>query len=191
MMQNQEGSYSIEPWLSVEDRDRAEAELDAIFFASSATQSFADDATRAAFRHRWLGRYLAHYPEWAFVALDRDGHVAGYVVGSIVDPARTPLFDDISYFQALAPLTARFPAQLHVNVSERARSMGLGARLVARFAEEAAQKGVPGVHVVTAHGMRNIAFYERIGFLERGPVSWNGRELVMLGLDLRARPASA
>ena len=43
-----------------------------------------------------------------------------------------------------------------------------------------------GVHVVTARGMRNIRFYERVGFQERGHVLWNGRELVFLARPLNA-----
>lgn len=62
--------------------------IDDIFFQSSNTQSFADEKTRAQFRERWLGRYLIHDPQWAYVALDPDARVAGYLAGCLDDPAK-------------------------------------------------------------------------------------------------------
>ena len=35
--------------------------VEQIFFTSSAVQQFTDDAQRARFRARWLGRYLDHF----------------------------------------------------------------------------------------------------------------------------------
>ena len=37
--------------------------IETIFFASSNVEQFDDAAERAAFRERWLGRYLDHWPE--------------------------------------------------------------------------------------------------------------------------------
>src|SRR5262245_27352804 len=92
----------IHRWQSMPYRDRLLPEIEAVFFQASATQSFAGDSERAAFRERWLGRYLTHYPEYAYIALAPDGTVAGYLVGSLDDPAITPLFSDIGYFARFA-----------------------------------------------------------------------------------------
>lgn len=164
--------------------DGAEAELDRIFFEASATKSFASDEDRARFRHRWLGRYLEHYPAFAYVAVMPEDRVGGYLVGSLDDPAKTPLFSDLGYFQPLAALTACYPAQLHVNLAPEFRSQGIGGALVDRFCADAARAGAAGAHAVTSRGMRNVGFYERQGFTEKGAVAWNGRELVLLGRDL-------
>ena len=59
----------IAKWSELPDRDAATSAIDKIFFAASATQTFADDATRAAFRERWLGRYFTHDPQRVFVAI--------------------------------------------------------------------------------------------------------------------------
>lgn len=174
----------IERWLDIAGPDTQAHALDEVFFTSSAVQSFPDAAARAVFRERWLGRYLRHYPEWAFVARDAEGQVAGYVIGSPDDPALTPLFDDIGYFKEIPHLTRRFPAQLHVNVRADMRGCGLGAGLVETFCAAAARIGLPGVHVVTAEGMRNVRFYEQNGFREEGRFTWNERTLVFLGRTL-------
>ena len=176
----------IETWKDVSGLSGVTAGVDRIFFASSATQSFESDAARAAFRERWLGRYLETFPAWAYVALDADGEVAGYLVGSVDDPAKSGFFDDIAYFKAFSSLTARFPAQLHVNMAPSWRSKRQGAALVERFCQDAGRAGVSGVHVVTSRGMRNIGFYERLGFREAGGLAWDGRELVFLGRDLKS-----
>lgn len=181
-----ERTVTIERWLDAKDRPGVAAGVEQVFFTSSATQSFPDTAERERFRERWLGRFLSRWPEWAYVALDAEDGVAGYLIGCLDDPARTAVFNDIGYFEDLGALTARFPAQLHVNVAVSHRGHGLGAALVDRFAAEAEQAGTHGVHVVTLRGMRNVTFYERLGFSERGSIDWNGRELVFLGRTLDA-----
>ncbi len=45
--------------------------VEEIFLTSSAVQNFTDDAHRARFKARWLGRYLDHFPGSFFVALDQ------------------------------------------------------------------------------------------------------------------------
>jgi len=142
--------------------------LDRIFFDASNTKSFADCAARDAFRERWLGRYLEHYRQWAYVALTSEGAVAGYLVGCLDDPALSPRFADLPYFQVFRLLTARYPAHLHVNVDAAHRGHGIGAALVARFVSEAQQEKSPGVHVVTSRNARNVAFYARHGFAPAG-----------------------
>lgn len=167
-------------------RDRLIAELDHVFFSSSARQSFASAEERAAFRERWLGRYLQHYPQHALAALDKDGHAVGYVIGSLDDPACDPLFADVAAFAHFRTLTERFPAQLHINVDAGWRGHGIGARLVAAFSDMAQSAGAPGVHAISARGMRNVRFYLANGFQERGASVVDGRELLFLGRDLRS-----
>ena len=162
-----------------------EAGIDAVFFEASNVKTFASDQARAEFRERWLGRYLVHDRHLAFVALSKSGEVLGYVAGSLDDPAQAARFSDIGYFAAFKDLTRCYPAHLHVNLRAIARNAGLGSALVAGFVAEAEAAGVPGVHVVTGRGARNIAFYNRNGFLEAGSDGDNGRAVVFLARDLR------
>jgi GNAT superfamily N-acetyltransferase len=115
------------------------------------------------------------------VALDGEGSLVGYIVGSTHDPARSPLFGDIGYFQALAEWTKDFPAQLHVNLLPGWRGFGLGSRLIQTLVNDMARASVPGVHVVTGRAMRNVRYYEANGFAEVAGTTWNGKSLVMLG----------
>lgn len=174
-------AIDIVPLASVRDPARLGPELDAIMFEASATKSFESERVRAEFRERWLGRYLAHDPGEAFLAIAADGTLAGYLVGSLDDPAQNSRFDDIGYFKEIAALTRRYPAHLHVNLAPAFRSAGVGARLVEAFARHAKAAGTPGVHVVTGEGMRNVSFYIRQGFEQIGSVAPNGRTLVVLG----------
>lgn len=159
------------------------SDIDRIFFAASSVRSFRDAVHRAAFRHLWLGRYLAEEPGEAFVALC-DGNVCGYLVGSLADPAPRVAFAELDYFQAFAAETARFPAHLHVNVDDGARGRGVGARLVERFMVHARARGIAGVHIVTGAGMRNVRFYERLDFREVARAPRNGGTVVMLAREL-------
>lgn len=171
----------IRPYPEVKNLPHVEAGLDAVFFESSNVKTFASDAARARFRERWLGRYLEFDSPWVYVALDPGGEVLGYLAGSLSDPARTARFGDIAYFSDFRDLTARFPAHLHVNLAPQARGEGLGSQLVERFVADAAGAGAPGVHVVTSRGARNVAFYNRNGFVEVGSCGEGAREVVFLG----------
>jgi GNAT superfamily N-acetyltransferase len=158
--------------------------IDAVFFQSSNTQSFTDAAARTAFRERWLGRYLTHDPLWAYVAMDDDDRVAGYLVASLDNPAIAPRFSDIPYFAAFKDLTRGYPAHLHVNLAPDRRSGGLGSDLVSTFVADAKRAGAPGVHVVTSRGARNVGFYARNGFSELGQTGEGVREVVFLAREL-------
>jgi GNAT superfamily N-acetyltransferase len=160
--------------------------MDRVFFESSNTQEFADDASRAAFRERWLGRYLTHDSAWAYIVLAGDTTVAGYLVASLDDPATAARFVDIPYFAHFAGLTKAYPAHLHVNLSSAFRNRGIGGELIERFAVDARNAGAVGVHVVTSRGARNIAFYNRNGFAEAGAHGTGGREVVFLARALNA-----
>ncbi len=179
---------SFARWSELVDRSVLVPQLDAIFFEASLTRSFADETTRAAFRERWLGRFLSSNPELAHVALglDADGRrtVLGYLVGALDDPALSPRFGDIGYFASLAGLTAQFPAHLHINLAPAARGQGIGRRLVERFADDVSRAGLPGLHVVTGAGSRNVSFYRRAGLDCAHPFSWSGTDLVLLGRRL-------
>jgi GNAT superfamily N-acetyltransferase len=174
----------IRPYFGLENKTSVLQGIDTVFFQSSNTQTFASDEARAAFRERWLGRYLTNDPGWAYVALTDDGDVAGYLVGSLDDPARTARFFDIPYFSLFEDLTRNFPAHLHVNLAPAHRGGGIGAALVERFAIDASKAGSPGVHVVTSRGARNVGFYNRNGFVERGAAGEGAREVVFLARTL-------
>jgi GNAT superfamily N-acetyltransferase len=161
------------------------ARIDAIFFEASG-RSFPSAPERAAFRERWLGRYLQGGTDTLLLALDAEGAVAGYLVGALQDPAEQERFADIAYFRgSFRELCRRYPAHLHVNLAPAFRNRGLGARLIGAFAARAAAAGAEGMHVVTARSARNVSFYLRCGFAELGSTSFNERDLVFLGKVLR------
>lgn len=165
-------------------RDRLISDIDHVFFSSSQRQSFASAEEKAEFRERWLGRYLRHFPHYAWVALDEKRGIVGYLVGSLDDPARDPLFADLPFFAHFSALTSRYPAQLHVNLDAAWRGRGIGARLIDAFADQARAAGAPGVHVVTSRGARNVGFYLANGFVERRALKSGDTELLFLARDL-------
>jgi GNAT superfamily N-acetyltransferase len=158
---------------------RARADVDAIFY-ETAPRAPADSAARAAFYDVWLGQYLRHEPELAHVALS-DGHIVGYLVGCHTNPAVSPRFASLAYFQTFAAACARYPAHLHINLTEAARGSGTGARLIAACVADAAAAGLPGVHVVTSSSARNVGFYTRNGFAEVAATERGGGRVVFLG----------
>ena len=167
-----------------DDRNAVTAAVDRIFFESSATQRFADAEAKARFRERWLGRYLTHHLEHAFLARDAGGQVLSYIIGAPDDPSRDRLFADLAFYRDFAPLCRAFPAQLHINVAADARDRGVGAALIEHFAAHMASCGASGLHAVTAQASRNRSFYARHGFVQEGSCLWNDHVVVFLGRRL-------
>src|SRR6185312_3804607 len=111
---------TVRRYLDVARNAALDGEIDAIFFESSNTKSFENDAARMAFRERWLGRYLTSEPQFVYLALSPSTKVVGYLVGSMQDQGSDERFRD---------LAKRFPAHLHVNLAPAYRGLGLGGRL--------------------------------------------------------------
>jgi len=176
-----EASVEVRPLatLAPADHFRALGEIDKIFFEASSVQAFATLKERLDFHWLWLGRYLIGEPAEAFVALEA-GHVKGYLVGSLVDPASQDATLGLDYFDTFAPQTARYPANLHINVDQTVRSRGIGERLIKAFEHHATVRRAAGVHIVTGAGMRNIGFYNRLGFREVARTRRGAGHVVML-----------
>jgi GNAT superfamily N-acetyltransferase len=156
---------AIRRYLDVERTPSLDAAIDAIFFEASNTKSFESDEVRAAFRERWLGAYLRDDSRFAYLAMTSAGDVAGYLVGSISDPAsaQSPRSGGGDAFR---DVSREYPAHLHVNVAPAYRSRGIGGRLIDAFIADARRAGAEGVHVVTGTDSPNVRFYDRNGFRE-------------------------
>lgn len=179
-------NVAIVPYSRRAGLPRIERALDEIFFATSVTRDFHDEAARAAFRERWLGRYLVHFPDCVLLAETAAGGTVGYLAGCPDDASRLPFFADVAYYAAFAAACARYPAHLHVNVRQSERGRGVGRALVAAYCTLLATRGVGGVHAVTAAGASAVAFYRRCGFATVAEVTHDGRALVFLGRNLSA-----
>jgi hypothetical protein len=112
-------------WADIPDKGRLTPQIDAIFFESSNTKDFADDGARSAFRERWLGRYLANEPQFAYVALAGDGAPAGYLVGSLLEPVGFEAFADAAW--EYPALFAGAPG-MHIITSADSRNVGFYTR---------------------------------------------------------------
>jgi len=186
------GAVQINPFAVLDgaERDRACREVDRIFFEASSVQSFSDDEHRAAFWWLWLGRYLHEEPEHAFVAQNEESTVFGYLVGSLRDPAPRSEFGELSYFGSFSDQTAQFPAHLHINVASEMRGRKVGEQLVRAFEAHAARQASRGMHVVTGEGMRNVGFYERLGFREVARAKRASSHVVMLAKAIKGASPS-
>jgi hypothetical protein len=51
---------------------------------------------------------------------------------------------------------------------------------------QCARAGLPGVHVITAAGARNVAFYQRCGFDVSVARRWQAKKLLLLAARLSA-----
>ena len=176
--------WTIRPFQQGQRHEVVGAAIEEVFFGTSATPSFPDDAARAAFRERWLGRYLERWPQWCFFAETDAGGVAGYLAGCCDNPATSTDFADHGYYALFDEECRRFPAHLHINVLPEHRGAGVGTDMIAAFAAKCAAQDLPGFHAITADGHRNNAFFERCGLRAEAHGSWNNCSLVLFGRAL-------
>jgi GNAT superfamily N-acetyltransferase len=158
-------------------------QIDAIFFESAATRSFASDAERAAYRDLWLGRYIIHWPETFLIASGPTGEVAGYLAGALFSN-REPLPGPDYYDAFPAALLDAFPAHLHINVRQDHRGRTVGATLIEAFHPLCREYGARGFHAVTLAQSRAATFFTRCGLDQRATANRRGRQLVFLGAAL-------
>ena len=97
--------------------------------------------------------------EWWPVLRERypvrdDGGRAAKLVRLIHEPERTP-----------EAVTRDYPAHLHIDLLERARSRGLGRQLIQGLIDDLRARGIRGVHLgVAAANANAIGFYGHLGF---------------------------
>jgi GNAT superfamily N-acetyltransferase len=160
------------------------ADIDDIFFNSSARRDFSSQEEKQAFRDTSLGRYMEKHRSSFFVALDADGRAVGYLAGCLEDPMTLSHFNDVAYFRSIEDICRDYPAHLHVNIAEGHRNRGLGTALVGRFVAWAKLHSVMGIHLVTSSTARSIPFYRRSGFIQLRTFPWNSGISVCMGRKL-------
>lgn len=163
-------------------------QVEAILLVSANPRRVAAEPSQAAFLDRWLTPYLADYPEQLLLALDeeQEGRVLGVLTGC-PDSLGAEVFRDLHpYYRLFADLHSDYPAHFHINCHPDHRSRGVGSRLVRHFVTLCRGAGLPGVHLVTAPGVRNVGFYRRNGFSDAVERGESGRSYLFLGQRLVA-----
>jgi ribosomal protein S18 acetylase RimI-like enzyme len=179
---------------SYESRDRAavlEIAADTGFFGVP-VEAFLDD--RRIMQDAFVAYYVDREPEHLWVA-EADGSVVGYICGSTGGArasrgkARTAAvfaFRLLTFRYRVGKLTWRYfrrtggavlrreyphadlrqyPAELHINLAEAARGLGLGKGLMNACLDQMTALGVPGIHLnTTSLNTAAVRMYEKMGF---------------------------
>lgn len=138
------------------------SQVDEIFFESSTKKDFKDAQEKESFNWKYLGFYLAHYPEYAWLVV-KENQVLGYIVGM-------PFTQDPSLYQIQPHLQnfetdfTHYPAHLHINCHKDSRGQGVGQMLIQRLFAQLKAEGVKGLHILTGPLSDNCRFYRKLGF---------------------------
>jgi len=92
------------------------ADIDDIFFTSSARRAFGSQEEKQAFREMSLGRYIEQHRGSFFVALNDAGGAVGYLAGCLENPLTLIHFNAVGYFRDIDDLCRDYPAHLHVTL---------------------------------------------------------------------------
>jgi ribosomal protein S18 acetylase RimI-like enzyme len=156
-------------------------EVKEIFFTSSTRKNFNNDEEKESFFYKYLGFYLSHYPELAWVAYD--GKVSGYVVGSPVSHD-DQLYAIQPHLQIFGPDLLHYPAHLHINCHDEFRGKGIGKKLVLAFEKSLNDKKIHGLHIMTGVDSKNRSFYKNLGFIYEHVEVFHGSSILFMGKTL-------
>lgn len=177
---------NILKWTAVpaNERDARQEEFRKIFFETSARREFADAAAKEDFWTKWTAYYFLNQPQYIYVAIEANA-IKGYLTGC---PDSIKALDDLGAvnpsYGVFADLFARFPAHLHINLTERVRGKGYGRRLIEAFLLDLAEERCSGVHIVTSPSADNVAFYRKLSFNHLDEREWKGTPLLLMGKSL-------
>jgi ribosomal protein S18 acetylase RimI-like enzyme len=155
----------------------------------------------------FVGPYLRHSPELAWVYADDEDRARGYVLGvldtaAFEDVLATSWWPGLQARHPLTPpstnahdreiveyvhspqrrpslLTIGYPSHLHIDMLPDVQGNGRGGRMLRTLLDALAEAGSPGVHLgVSPANHRAIGFYEHFGFAG-DPSASSADELVM------------
>ncbi|WP_408096712.1 GNAT family N-acetyltransferase [Peredibacter sp. HCB2-198] len=175
-------SASVVPFLAVKDRAEVLLQVREIFFESSTRKEFKDEIERDAFFEKYVGFYLRHYPELAWVGILGD-KVLGYIVAA-PKSTDTELCKIQPHLKAFEALFNEYPAHLHINCHHESRGMGLGSQLVKALEGELKASKIAGLHIMTGSDSANRNFYKKLGFDFESELPFRGVPILFMGKRL-------
>jgi ribosomal protein S18 acetylase RimI-like enzyme len=158
-----------------------ESALD-IFYETSAKSDFKNQQERIDFEWKYFRSYLEN-PDLVLFAR-RQKKILGYLVGTL---ATTPEHFVLNpyLFEFKSEIDHRFPSHLHINLTEDARGLGIGSRLISAFENRLREAGSFGVHIVTSATARNVHFYSQNGFESIQTAEKGDSKILLMGKRLK------
>lgn len=157
------------------------SEMREIFFESSTKKDFKDEAEKEAFFQKYLGFYLTHFPDLAYVAVgDR---VLGYVVCAPISDG-SELWKIQPHMKEFQDQLNDFPAHLHINCHHESRGMGVGSKLILEIEKQLKALKITGLHIMTGPDSPNKAFYKKLGFTHLIEQNFHGSPILFMGKPL-------
>ena len=182
---------SVRPYQAQDRAAVLQIAADTAFFGAP-VEAFLDD--RRLMQDVFVAYYVDREPEHLWVA-EADGEVVGYISGSAGGArasrgrARTAVAAVLRlltfryrvgrltwrYFGRVAAAVLRgdyphadlvqYPAELHINLAQAARGLGLGKSLMNACLDQMAALGLPGIHLnTTSLNAAAVRMYEKFGF---------------------------
>lgn len=174
-------SALIIPFLEIQSDENKMREIGEIFFESSTKKDFKDENERELFYEKYLGYYLKHFPELAFIAFDQK--VLGYIVAApdSLDPGLAHLQPHLSVFK---DYFNNYPAHLHINCHHESRGRGVGGLLIGELEKKLKSLNIKGLHIMTGTDSLNRKFYQKSGFDFEATESFRDSSILFMGKTL-------
>jgi GNAT superfamily N-acetyltransferase len=155
-----------------------------IFFKTTKAELNSEEERQNLF-DKYAAPYIENWPDYVFFACDEaSGRTMGYLTGcEDSKKAIEVLSTKQKSYTLFSDLYLRFPAHLHVDIHPDFQGKGVGTFLLQEFVIEMKKKGLRGLHILTAPGDSSVQFYLRNKFKFQVVRSFNGREILFMGLN--------
>ena len=171
----------IGEYIDEENLLASRAAIKEIFFLSSRSGAKLSGIEKDCFFQTWAGYYLDSLPTQTLVFKTNLGKIVGYLTGCYDSVAALDLYKNLFYYRAFETYYSQYPTHFHINCHPNFRNTGIGGALVEAFVQNSAERGVPGVHLVTARSADNRRFYESHEFHLHATKGFGSGDLVLLG----------
>lgn len=148
-----------------------------IFWETSAIKEFSSQSAEDEFINKYLNSYLNNENSLCLV-YEENEEVLGYILGDTI--LTKQYFKDHPYLLDKKEVLKDYPSHLHINLTQKARSKGIGSLLVNTFCKKLAELSSLGVHLLTAKGAKNVNFYLNLNFFINSEIKINEKEILLL-----------
>jgi GNAT superfamily N-acetyltransferase len=167
----------------IQNKQKRLQSLEDIFFINAKAPVGTAEARQNLFS-KYAAPYIENWPDDIFFACHLDSQkTMGYLTGCRNSrKAEEILGPKLGSYSLFSDYFLKYPAHLHMNTHPDFHGQGAGSFLIQEYIIELKKNKIRGLHIVTSPNEKNVQFYLKHKFKAIDTRTYNGRELLFMGL---------